>query len=225
MKKQIYLLLGLALIVGVGVLSACQTETAVSAPELAATATPDTAVYQVKLDAAEAAYQSGQYEDALSLAQEAARLNPSSNTAWNLYREAAVAAAGDAYLRNLPDHRYRKDTLHFLADQANGMNYFIIDVREPDEYAADHIENAVNIPLRSLLQDPSLLPESKTTPILLYCHTQKRATHALVVLRELGYSNVWNLDGGWAAYQEWTANNPLPTPGPTATPEAEPPSC
>ncbi len=225
MKRQIYLLIGLALLVSAGVLSACQAETAVSAPELAATATPDTAVYQEKLDAAEAAYQSGQYEDALSLAQEAARLNPGNNTAWNLYRQASVAAAGDAYLRNLPDHRYRKDTLHFLADQANGMDYFIIDVREPDEYAADHIENAVNIPLRRLLQDPGLLPESKSTPILLYCHTQKRATHALVVLRELGYSNVWNLDGGWAAYQEWTANNPMPTPGPTATPEPELPSC
>ncbi|RMF40219.1 MAG: hypothetical protein D6755_13645 [Anaerolineae bacterium] len=69
------------------------------------------------------------------------------------------------------------------------------------------------------------MPESKTTPILLYCHTQKRATHALVVLRELGYTNVWNLEGGWAAYQEWTQNNPMPTPGPTATPTEEPPSC
>ena len=226
MKKQHYLLLTLLIISAAFFLTQCSPAPTEAADEtLLATATPDTAVYQEKLDAAEAAYQSGQYEDALSLAQEAARLNPGSNTAWNLYRQASVAAAGDAYLRNLPDHRYRKDTLHFLADQANGMNYFIIDVREPDEYAADHIENAVNIPLRSLLQDPSLLPESKTTPILLYCHTQKRATHALVVLRELGYSNVWNLEGGWAAYQEWTANNPMPTPGPTATPEPEPPSC
>ena len=188
MKRQIYFLMGLVLIIG-------------------------------------AVYQSSQFDEAMNLAKEAIRINPGDETAWSLYQQAAVAAVGDDYLRNLPDHRYRKDTLHFLADQVNGIQYSIIDVREPDEYATDHIESAINIPLHDLLQNLDLLPESKSTPILLYCHTQKRATHALVILRELGYTNVWNLDGGWAAYQEWTAVNPMPTPGPTATPEPEPPSC
>lgn len=195
-------------------------ETAVFTPP-----TPDMPTYWDTVHAAEAAYEASQFDQAIDLAQEAAAISPADSAAWDVFQEAVVAQAGDTYLRNLPDHRYRKDTLHFLADQANGMQYFIIDVREPDEYAADHIENAVNMPLRDLVQQLDQLPESKSWPILVYCHTQKRATHALVVLRELGYTNVWNLEGGWAEYEAWTAVNPMPTPGPTATPELEPPSC
>lgn len=158
-------------------------------------------------------------------AQEAAALIPEKPSAWNLLEEIAVAQAGDDYLNKLPQDRYRLNPLNFLANQVNGASYFIVDVREPDEYAAAHIDGAINIPLHEVIDQLAQLPESKTTPILLYCHTQKRATHALVVLRELGYTNVFNLEGGWEAYEEWTNNNPMPTPGPTPIPTEEPPSC
>jgi rhodanese-related sulfurtransferase len=195
-------------------------ETAVLAPP-----TPDMPTYWDTVHAAEAAYEAGQFEQAMTLAQEAAAISPTDSAAWDVFQLAAVAQAGDTYLRNLPDSRYRKNPEQFLADVSNGMHYFIIDVREPDEFAVDHIENAVNIPLHDLAQQLDQLPDSKGQPILVYCHTQKRSTHALVVLREVGYTNVWNLEGGWAEYEAWTAVNPTPTPGPTATPGPEPPSC
>jgi rhodanese-related sulfurtransferase len=190
------------------------------------TATPNSAAYWDQVRAAEVAYDRGDFATALDLARQAAILNPEPSAAWEVYRQASVAAAADDYLSHLPPSRYRIDTQHFIENQVNGMDYFIIDVREPDEFAAGHIDGAVNIPLRELGHSLDRLPEGKTMPVLVYCHTQKRATHALVVLRELGYSNVSNLIGGWAAYQEWKAANPvLPTPGPTSTPEPEPPSC
>ncbi len=177
------------------------------------------------VNAAEAAYHKGDFEQAMELSRQAIRLAPRRDSALSVFQEAAVALAGNTYLENLPPSRYRVDALHFLANQVNGTQYFIIDVREPEEYAAGHIEGALNIPLRELLHHMSELPESKTTPILVYCHSQKRATHALVILRELGYTNVWNLEGGWAAFEEWVQNHPTPTPGPTAPPTEEPPSC
>ncbi len=190
------------------------------------TPTSDSAAYWDQVRAAEEAYRQGDFESALDLAQQAAALDPSASAAWELYKQASVAAAADDYLSHLPASRYRIDTQHFIENQVNGMDYFIIDVREPDEFAAGHIEGAVNIPLREVGHSLDRLPDGKTMPILVYCHSQKRATHALVVLRELGYSNVYNLTGGWAAYQEWKAAHPvLPTPGPTSTPEPEPPSC
>ena len=187
--------------------------------------TPDMTAYWDTVHAAESAYEASQFEQAMTLAQEAVTISPADSAAWDVFQAAAVAQAGDVYLRNLPDSRYRKNTVQFLADVSNGMQYFIIDVRQPDEFASDHIENAVNIPLRDLTQQLAQLPESNSHPILVYCQTQKRATHALVVLRELGYTNVWNLEGGWAEYEAWTAVNPMPTPSPTATPAPEPPSC
>jgi rhodanese-related sulfurtransferase len=195
-------------------------ETAVLTPS-----TPDMTVYWDTVHAAEVAYAASQFEQAMALAQEAAAINPTNSAAWDVFQAAAVAQAGDTYLRNLPDSRYRKNTEQFLADVANEIQYVIIDVREADEFADGHIENAVNIPLRDLAQQLDQLPDSKSHPMLVYCQTQKRATHALVVLRELGYTNVYNLEGGWAEYEAWTAVNPMPTPGPTATSEPEPPSC
>lgn len=200
-------------------------ETAASAAVVSAPPTPDTAVYWATVHEAEDAYADGRFADAMTYARQAAAIDPAGPAAWDMYRQAAVAAAGDDYLSNLPANRYRINTEHFLADKANGVQYFIVDVREPDEFADGHIERAVNIPLREIGRQINLLPDGKSTPILVYCHTQKRATHALVALRELGYTNVWNLEGGWADYEEWTAVNPMPTPGPTATPEPEPPSC
>jgi rhodanese-related sulfurtransferase len=189
------------------------------------TATPDTETYLELIASAQAAYESSDFEKAMRLAQQAAVLIPDKPTAWKLLEEISIARAGDTYLNKLPPDRYRIDSLHFLANQVNGTRYFIIDVREPDEYAAGHIDSAINIPLHELLDNLAQLPESKTMPILLYCHTQKRATHALVVLRELGYTNIFNLEGGWEAYEEWVKNNPMPTPGPTPIPTDEPPSC
>jgi len=192
---------------------------------IAITATPDMKTYLELIESAQAAYEISDFEEAMKLAQQAAVLIPDRPTAWNLLEEISIARAGDTYLNKLPRDRYRIDPLHFLANQVNGTQYFIIDVREPDEYAAGHIDSAINIPLHELLDNLAQLPESKTMPILLYCHTQKRATHALVVLRELGYTNVFNLEGGWEAYEEWVKNNPMPTPGPTPIPTEEPPSC
>ena len=160
------------------------------------TPTPDTTIYWDQVRTAEAAYQRGDFNAALDLARQAVALDPAPSAAWELYKQASVAAAADDYLSHLPASRYRIDTQHFIENQVNGTDYFIIDVREPDEFAAGHIEGAVNIPLRAVGHSIDQLPDGKTTPILVYCHSQKRATHALVVLRELGYANVTNLSGG-----------------------------
>lgn len=224
MNKNLLFVLATFCIAGVLFVAGCSAGQQVPTA-IATTATPDTETYLELIDSAQAAYEKSDFEEAMKLTQQAAVLIPDRPTAWNLLEEVSIARAGDTYLNKLPPDRYRIDPLHFLANQVNGTRYIIIDVREPDEYAAGHIDSAINIPLHELLDNMAELPESKTMPILLYCHTQKRATHALVVLRELGYTNVFNLEGGWEAYEEWVKNNPMPTPGPTPTPADEPPSC
>jgi rhodanese-related sulfurtransferase len=229
MQQRVYLL-AITLLLSIGPIGCTQVDgvaaTPVAQSQLAAVSTPDDpAAYRAKLDEARNALEKGDFETAKDLAREAARFNPTDNTAWSVFEEAVLKQTADNYLRTLPDSRYRLNTEHFLADQVNGKQFFILDVREPDEYEGGHIDGALNIPLRQLTQNLDKLPDGKSHPILVYCHTQKRATHALVVLRELGYTNVFNLKGGIEAYQEWTANNPRPTPGPTATPAPEEPSC
>ncbi len=74
----------------------------------------------------------------------------------------------------------------------NGAKIF--DVRTPDEYAADHYERAVNIPLIDI---ESRIDEfgPKDEPIIVYCRTGSRAESARTILEENRYSNVYNAGG------------------------------
>ena len=77
----------------------------------------------------------------------------------------------------------------------------VIDVCEPGEYAAGHINGARNVPLAQLeAQLPSVV-KSKTTPLILVCQAGVRSGCALTVARKLGYENVQSLAGGLKAWQ------------------------
>jgi phage shock protein E len=73
------------------------------------------------------------------------------------------------------------------------MNYTIIDVREPDEYANGHIDGALNIPPSALMMGAKKLETiPKNAEIIVYCRTGSRSNVALHILGELGYTNVTN---------------------------------
>jgi rhodanese-related sulfurtransferase len=73
---------------------------------------------------------------------------------------------------------------------------FILDVREPAEYAEGFIPGAVNIPLRDLADSTALLPDFDD-PILIYCAAGYRGAVAQLGLDILGYNNTVNLRGGF----------------------------
>lgn len=68
----------------------------------------------------------------------------------------------------------------------------LIDVREPDEFAADHAENAKNIPLGDI-EAGKLTKANMTVKIYVYCRSGKRAGVAKTALEKQGYTNVENL--------------------------------
>jgi molybdopterin/thiamine biosynthesis adenylyltransferase/rhodanese-related sulfurtransferase len=82
----------------------------------------------------------------------------------------------------------------------------IIDVRDPDEYRDGHIEPATNISRGFLeFRIGSAVPDPKST-VVLYCQSGMRSVLAAKALKDLGYWNVINLQGG---YQKW-AQSGLP---------------
>ena len=82
----------------------------------------------------------------------------------------------------------------------------LIDVGEPDEFAAGHVSGARSIPLGSLEGHKSL-PTNKTLPLVIVCKTGARASRAAATLRKLGYEKAMALDGGLAAWR--AANLPV----------------
>jgi rhodanese-related sulfurtransferase len=132
------------------------------------------------------------------------------NSLWGQYERALVAQAGAAYLRSVPDNRYREDIGDFVNHYRTGdKRYFLVDVRDPAEFAKDHIRGSVNIPFRVLLLHLDQLPaQDSSTTLLLICRSQHRAIHDLVILRELGYKNVFTLHGGFVAFKKWLYKMP-----------------
>jgi len=76
----------------------------------------------------------------------------------------------------------------------------VIDVRDPDEYRDGHIDGATNISRGFLEFRVGTAVSDPTTPVVLYCQTGLRSVLAAKALKELGYSTVINLQGG---YQKW----------------------
>lgn len=71
----------------------------------------------------------------------------------------------------------------------------IIDVRTPQEYAAGHVEGALNIPHDRIAEGIGTVKRlKKDQPVLVYCRSGRRSALARQALEKEGYRNV--LDGG-----------------------------
>lgn len=71
----------------------------------------------------------------------------------------------------------------------------IVDVRRPDEFAAGHIKNAVNVPNETIgTEKPKELTNVNAT-LLVYCRTGIRAADASAKLVSMGYKNVYDMGG------------------------------
>ncbi|MDO9052519.1 MAG: rhodanese-like domain-containing protein [Gallionella sp.] len=78
--------------------------------------------------------------------------------------------------------------------------FFVIDARDKNQYAKEHIPDAVNLEWRSVLAERKSIPKDK--PVLIYCNTGTLSAQAGFALRVAGYENVRILQGGFA---EWKA--------------------
>ena len=68
----------------------------------------------------------------------------------------------------------------------------VIDVRTGQEFASGYIDGAVNIPVDNI----SSVEYDKDSVIILYCASGMRSSNAAETLVDLGYTNIYNLDGG-----------------------------
>jgi rhodanese-related sulfurtransferase len=98
------------------------------------------------------------------------------------------------------------------AEPAGDGELFLLDVREPDEWAAGHIAGATHIPMGELTGRLDEVP--KAARVVAVCRSGHRSGMVTNYLAQGGW-NVYNLAGGMTA---WAANNrPMTAEGP-ATP-------
>ncbi len=86
----------------------------------------------------------------------------------------------------------------------------LVDVREPSEYAAEHIEGAALVPLGQVQH--AAVPEHEGRKLVIMCRMGGRGQSACQKLREemAAHEEVYNLEGGIMAWKK--AGLPVSTP-------------
>jgi rhodanese-related sulfurtransferase len=90
---------------------------------------------------------------------------------------------------------------------SNRENAVFLDIRDDGEYGGGHIPEAIHIPIKQLADRIAELNKHKDCPVIAYCRSGSRSNGAGRILKKHGFENVYNLDGGIAAWQK--ANLPL----------------
>jgi rhodanese-related sulfurtransferase len=104
----------------------------------------------------------------------------------------AIANAARAQVNEVPPEE---------VDQRMAEGTVVLDIRDSEEHAKDHIPGSVNLSRGKL----EMLIESKVpdleTPILTYCNAYNRGSLSAAALQSMGYRNVSVIAGGLNAYR------------------------
>ena len=84
----------------------------------------------------------------------------------------------------------------------NRQDALVLDVREQAEYAQSHILNSRGLPLSQIAARLGDIEKYKDKPVIVYCATGNRSSAAAGALRKGGFNQVFNLSGGFAAWQQ-----------------------
>ena len=96
------------------------------------------------------------------------------------------------------------DAKLFAEKLKTNENPQLLDVRTPEEYSVEHIDNAKNVNWNGDDFVAKVNSYDKSKPIFVYCKVGGRSAQAANKLAELGFKKIYNLDGG---IMKWNAEN------------------
>jgi len=104
---------------------------------------------------------------------------------------------------NVIEGHYKVAYVNQIEDLAKHGALFL-DVRTPEEFEEGHIKDAINIEIDELRDRISEIEVAKDTPIVVNCLVGLRAYIAIMLLKGKGYTNLYNLSGGYTTYLAYT---------------------
>jgi len=102
-----------------------------------------------------------------------------------------IVLAGGSYQNVTPD-----ELNAMLKDQ----DFVFINVHIP--FAGDITNTDLSIPYDQIEQNLSQLPSDKNAKIVLYCRSGRMSAIAAEKLVSLGYTNIWDLEGGMLDWEQ-----------------------
>ena len=81
-----------------------------------------------------------------------------------------------------------------IMDKDNTGSYILLDVRQPQEYNERHIPGAMLVPLGKLEARQNEIDRNKK--VIIYCRSGHRSLAAAIILCELGFEQIYHIEGG-----------------------------
>lgn len=94
------------------------------------------------------------------------------------------------------------DAVKVLAVKDPAKKPILLDVRTPGEFKRGRIADSTNVNLDGDDFEAQLAKLDKTKPYLVLCHSGGRSTYSLATLKKLGFTRLYHLDGGIAAWMK-----------------------
>jgi len=100
-----------------------------------------------------------------------------------------------------PDYVQRNKNTYIPVKELRAMmenkpgTFVLLDVREPNEYAAGHLPGAINIPVTNFAAAAKL---DRGKKVVIYCRSGARSYTAYRKLKKLGFPDVWQI-----TFEEW----------------------
>ena len=82
------------------------------------------------------------------------------------------------------------------------MRATVLDIRTPEEFAEGHIPDAKNVDFFSKSFRETLEKLDKDAPIVMHCQSGGRSGQALPIFKELGFTKVFHMNGGFSAWSK-----------------------
>ena len=113
-----------------------------------------------------------------------------------------MLASGAALL--IPNLLRRGDKVTTLqaTQMINQGKTVLLDVRNSAEFAAGHMRDARNIPVKELQNRLAELDKMKAKTVLVICASGLQSARATAILRKAGFASVTSLAGGMKAWQD-----------------------
>jgi rhodanese-related sulfurtransferase len=135
-----------------------------------------------------------------------------------LFPEVVILASLFAVSLAQADDKVEAPITDIAVDEASEFvaqheNVVILDVRTPLEYEMSHITGAVNVDVQNESFKDNVIALDPGKTYIVHCTKNPaggRSSRALETLQDLGFKNLYSLEGGYVAWQE--AELPLTDP-------------
>ena len=119
----------------------------------------------------------------------------------------SINASGDVKSKQEISSEAKAKAPHISSQQLAGYQlgkeeFVLLDIRTEAEYEAGHIQGAQWFPRGKLEYYIQEVIEDPDSRIVLYCRTGGRSALATLTLKDMGYTNVVDLEGG---FKKWVA--------------------